>query len=63
MPHSNETSNLSRPGSGLSLSVLGLYILIPRADLITFYNSLFGGTRKRSLLGDGTKVAIRVDPI
>lgn len=23
MPHSNETSALSRPGSGLSLSVLG----------------------------------------
>lgn len=27
MPHSNETStNLSRPGSGLSLSVLGQYL-------------------------------------
>lgn len=34
MPHSNETSNLSRPGSGLSLSVLGLYKYISRFLII-----------------------------
>lgn len=45
MPHSNETStNLSRPGSGLSLSVLGWYKFCD-SILIDSYNFLFAVER------------------